>query len=89
MTTGDSRRKEHQHTSVEPDENSRKLWVIAVLAFWVSAGITLAVLLITGKLNLILVTVTLGMMVLGLWFKARYQLQQRKARGRTSGGGTA
>ncbi len=82
------RRDELQPTSVEPDENSRKLWVIAVLAFWVSAGITLAVLLITGKLNLILVIVTLGMMVLGTWLKARYQLQQRKARGRTSRGGT-
>lgn len=80
------RRKELQPAPGEPDDNGRKLWVVAVLAFWISAGITLAVLLITGKLNLILVCITLGMMVLGVWLKARYQLRQRKARGRLSGG---
>ncbi len=80
------RRKKLQPVPVESDGNSRTLWVVAVLAFWISAGITLAVLLITGKLNLILLCVTLGMMVLGVWLKARYQLQQRKARGRVSGG---
>ena len=44
--------------------------------------------LTTGKLNLNLIPVciTLGMMVLGVWLKARYQLRQRKARGRVSDG---
>ena len=69
-----------------PHDHDRTLWVIAVLAFWVSAGITLVVLLITGRLHLILVTITLGMMVLGVWLKARYQLRQRQAHGRTSRG---
>ena len=82
------RHKERQPESVAPHDESRKLWVIAVLAFWVSAGITLVALLITGELNLILAIVTLGMMVLGVWLKARYQLQNRKARSRTFDGGT-
>ncbi len=81
------RRKKLQPAPVKPDDNDRKLWVVAVLAFWISAGITLAVLLITGKLNLILLCVTLGMMVLGVWLKARYQLRQRKASGRVSSSG--
>jgi hypothetical protein len=44
--------------------------------------------LTTGKLNLNLipVSITLSMMVLGVWLKARYQFRQRKARGRVSGG---
>jgi hypothetical protein len=80
------RHKEFNAASAESVDTSRKLWVPAVLAFWVSAGVTLAVMLTTGKLNLILVSITLGMMVLGVWLKAQYQLRQRKARGRVSGG---
>jgi uncharacterized membrane protein len=80
------RHKEFNAALAESVDSSRKLWVLAVLAFWVSAGVTLAVMLITGKLDLILVSITLGMMVLGVWLKARYQLRQRKARGRVSGG---
>jgi len=75
--------KEFNAASAESVDTSRKLWV---LAFWVSTGVTLAVMLTTGKLNLILVSITLGMMVLGVWLKAQYQLRQRKARGRVSGG---
>ena len=51
----------------ESDDTSRKLWVVAVLAFWISLGITLTTMLITGKLDLILVSITLGLMVLGVW----------------------
>jgi hypothetical protein len=80
------RHKEFNAASAESVDTSRKLWVLEVLAFWVSAGVTLAVMLTTGKLNLILVSITLGMMVLGVWLKAQYQLRQRKARGRVSGG---
>lgn len=83
------RREELRTASAIPDEKGRKLWVTAVLAFWVSAGITLVVTLITGKLDLILVCITLGMMVLGVWLKTRYMLQQRKARGNGSGGDSA
>ena len=60
--------------------------MVAVLAFWISAGVTQAVMLTTGKLNQILVSIAFGMMVPGVWLKARYQLRQRKARGRVSGG---
>ena len=80
------RHKEFNAASAESVDTSRNLWVLAVLAFWVSAGVTLAVMLITGKLDLILVSITLGMMVLGVWLKARYQLRRRKARGRLSSG---
>lgn len=82
------RRKDLETAPVAPHEHDRNLWVVAVLAFWVSAGITLAVLLITGELRLILVTITLGMLVLGVWLKARYQLKKRKARDRKSGDNT-
>jgi energy-converting hydrogenase Eha subunit G len=78
--------KELNAASAESGGTSWKLWVVAVLAFWISAGVTLAVMLTTGKLDLILVSITLGMMVLGVWLKARYQLRQRKARGRVSDG---
>ena len=80
------RQKEFNAASAESVDTSRQLWVLAVLAFWVSADVTRAVMLTIGKLDLILVSITLGMMVLGVWFKARYQLRQRKARGRVSGG---
>jgi len=53
------------------------------------SGDTLAVMLTTGKLNLNLVSITLGMMVLGVSLKARYQSGQGKARGRVSGGDSA
>ncbi len=80
------RRENFEVTSSESDDTNRKLWVVAVLAFWISSGITLTTLVITGKLNLILVSITLGLMVLGVWLKARYQLRQRKAKRRVSGG---
>jgi len=80
------RHKNFNATSAESVDTSRKRWVPAVLAFWVSAGVTLAVMLTTGKLDLILVSITLGMMVLGGWLKAPYQLRQTKTRGRVSDG---
>jgi hypothetical protein len=80
------RRKNFEITLSESDDTSRKLWVVAVLAFWISLGITLTTMLITGKLDLILVSITLGLMILGVWLKARYQLRQRKAKSRMSGG---
>jgi hypothetical protein len=53
-------------------------WVASVIAFWVSAAILAAVLFIEGKLNLILTSITLGMLVIGVWLKTRYQLHLRK-----------
>lgn len=81
--------KELNAASAESGDTSWKLWVVAVLAFWIWAGVTLAVMLTTGKLNLNLVSITLGMMVLGVSLKARYQSGQGKARGRVSGGDSA
>ncbi len=75
-------KKELLNAPAKPDDTSHKLWVVAVMAFWISAGITLAFTLFTGKLDLILLSITCGMMVLGVGLKVRYQLQQRKARGR-------
>ena len=84
---GEQRRREAlQSASTQSDESGRKLWVLAVLGFWVSAAVTLAAMLVTGKLDLILVSITLGLMVLGVWLKARYQLRQRKARRQVSSG---
>jgi len=83
------RHKELNAASAESGDTSRKLWVVAVPAFWISAGVTLAVMLTTGKLNLNPVSITLGMMILGAWLKARYQLERGKARGRVSGGDSA
>ena len=80
------RRKELATASKQPNDSDRKLWVIAVLAFWVSAGVTLVVMFTTEKLNLILVSITLGMMVLGIWLKVRYQLQHRKSRNSQASG---
>ncbi len=81
------KQQRHKHSGVlsaESDGNSRKLWVVAVIAFWISAGITLTAMVITGKLDLILISITLGLMVLGVWLKARYQLHQRKTNRRMS-----
>ncbi|MET0102441.1 MAG: hypothetical protein ABW078_11975 [Sedimenticola sp.] len=63
------------------NDTDRKLWVVAVLAFWVSLAITLAFFLVTGEVDLILLSITLGTMVLGIWLKARYQLKQRNPGG--------
>lgn len=53
-------------------------WVAAVLAFWVSAGVFVLIYIIKQQLDLILASIVLGLMLLGLWLKTRYQLHQRK-----------
>jgi hypothetical protein len=52
-------------------------WVAAVIAFWVSAAILGVVFFLQGKLNLILTSVSLGMLIIGMWLKTRYQLHLR------------
>lgn len=52
-------------------------WVASVLAFWVSAGVLAAVYLLHTELNLILVSICLGLLIVGVWLKARYQLHSR------------
>jgi hypothetical protein len=53
-------------------------WVVAVIAFWVSAAVLLAVFLIDDRLDPILLSIALGMLFIGMWLKARYQLHLRK-----------
>jgi hypothetical protein len=66
---------------------AKTLWVIATLGFWVSLGILLLVFWLgDGELNLILVSVVLGLLVVGVWLKLRYQLLLRKGGGGTKPG---
>jgi hypothetical protein len=44
------------------------------MAFWVSAAVLGVVFFIEGKLNLILVSITLGMLIIGIWLKTRYRI---------------
>ena len=59
-------------------------WVAAVIAFWVSTAVLGLAFIIEKKLNLVLVSITLGMLVLGVWLKTRYQLHLRKEPDRKS-----
>jgi hypothetical protein len=52
-------------------------WIASVVAFWVSASVWGVVLFIDGKVNLILTSIVLGMLVIGMWLKTRYQLHLR------------
>lgn len=56
-------------------------WVASVIAFWVSAAVLAAVSIIEDQLNLILVSICLGLLVVGVWLKTRYQLHLRKGPG--------
>ena len=63
---------------VRQRDQARKLWVIAVLAFWVTGVVLAVVYVLNDELDLVLVSIALGMMVLGVWLKARYQLILRR-----------
>lgn len=52
-------------------------WVASVLAFWVSAAVLLAVLLLDDRIDLTLTSISLGMLVIGVWLKTRYRLHLR------------
>jgi len=52
-------------------------WVIAVIAFWISAAVLAAVLVVDDRLDLVLVSIALGLLVLGVWLKTRYQVHLR------------
>ena len=54
------------------------LWVVAVLAFWVSSGIQLLVYLLEERLEPILLSIILGLLILGVVLKTRLQLHTRK-----------
>ncbi len=52
-------------------------WVIAVIAFWVSAAVLAVVFIVDDRLDLVLVSIALGLLVLGVWLKTRYQVHLR------------
>ena len=56
-------------------------WVAAVLAFWVSTLVLGAVSLIRERLDLVLVSICLGLLIVGLWLKSRYRLHLRRGPG--------
>ncbi|MGB5570111.1 MAG: hypothetical protein WBM81_12490 [Sedimenticolaceae bacterium] len=65
-------------------DSLKTTWVASVIAFWVSASILGIVFFIENKLNLILVSIALGMLLIGVWLKTRYQLHLRKEPDRQS-----
>lgn len=44
-------------------------WVAAVMAFWVSVAVLAIVFFIDGRLDPILVSIALGLLVVGIWLK--------------------
>ena len=56
-------------------------WVAVVMAFWVSVMVLAAVFVLEGRLSIVLMSICLGLLVLGVWLKARYQLHLRKGPG--------
>ena len=57
---------------------AKNLWVIAVFGFWITIAILAIVYFLKDELNLVLVSIALGMMILGVWLKTRYQLMLRR-----------
>jgi hypothetical protein len=57
---------------------ANNLWVIAVFGFWITIAILAIVYFLKDELNLVLVSIALGMMILGVWLKTRYQLMLRR-----------
>ena len=56
----------------------KKLWVISAVGFWISVGVTLVIFFIQNRLDLILVSIVLGLMCIGVWLKTQYQFHLRK-----------
>lgn len=63
---------------VRERDQARTLWVIAVLAFWTSSAVLAVVYFVKEEMDLVLASIAIGMMVLGVWLKARYQLILRR-----------
>lgn len=76
MTTHNEK-EDHKTWSSERDR-IRLFWVLATVAFFVTVIVQVLVYLFKDELNLILISIAGGMMVLGLWFKIRFQLHMRK-----------
>jgi ribosomal protein L37E len=61
----------------------KTLWVVAVLAFWLTVAVQVGFFLFRRELDLILVSIAGGAMVLGMWLKTRLQFHQRREPPRT------
>jgi Flp pilus assembly protein TadB len=65
-------------TAWEQQRNNLKtMWVATVLLFWLSVAFQVAIYFVTGEINIILVSIILGMMILGIALKIRYQRHLR------------
>ena len=53
-------------------------WVVAVIAFWVSVAVLVAVLVIDERLDPVLASICLGLLIVGVWLKTRYQKHLRQ-----------
>ena len=53
-------------------------WVASVVAFWVSVAVTVVVYFIKERLDLVLASICLGLLIVGVWLKARYQMHLRQ-----------
>ena len=58
----------------------KNFWVISVAMFWFTVSFQIALYILDGSLNLVLLSIAAGMMILGTFFKIRLQLHQRKRR---------
>ncbi len=63
---------------IKQRDRAKLLWVVTTLAFWISLAILGVVYLLNGELSFVLISVVLGMLILGVWLKTRYQLMLRK-----------
>lgn len=80
-----------QTGDVIPDEKSEwvrtrdslKLkWVASVLAFWVSVSVLVVVMLLDDRIDLMLTSISLAMLIIGIWLKTRYHLHLRRDPGK-------
>ena len=66
-----------KRSSVEAWEQQRNqlktMWIASVALFWISSAIQVVIFVLRGEINLILVSVIVGMMMLGVGLKFRYQ----------------
>ena len=77
MNTGYKAPKQ-QTTWEQQLKQAKNLWIFAVFGFYISVIVLGIVWFLHHELNLVLVSVIIGMMVLGVWLKTRYQLLVRK-----------
>ena len=61
------------------ESKTRKtLWTASVIALWLSIAVQAVLYVIQNKLSLVVLSIIVGVLVLGVWLKTRYQLHQRK-----------